>query len=248
MKWQYEETPLNGGAPGDAYKSIFNGSGKKPAETLAREAIQNSVDAAIEPNTTVRVDFRFVSLNDADRKAFQKAASLSDMETRSEGLGLTPGNIFEHRDGLLKLLYIDDYETTGLRGDPTLPSSNLRKLLMDLGGSDKAHSTEGSGGSYGFGKAVYSASSRIGTIFAYSETHDDKGLPISLLMGCAYQEGHSHNGVPYTGRGWFGKAETIENKGVRFNAFEGDEGLCCTNQVKGVLPLTPDGLILQAQL
>ena len=73
MNWEYEKTPLNGGAPGDAFKSIFNGSGKNHAETMAREAIQNSVDAALEPMSAVEIDFRFVTLRTADRLAFEKA-------------------------------------------------------------------------------------------------------------------------------------------------------------------------------
>jgi hypothetical protein len=68
-----------------------------------------------------------------------------------------------------------------LRGDPTQPSSNLRKLLMDLGGSGKAQDRTGSGGSYGFGKAVYSSNSRVGTVFAFSRTSDAEGAPLSVL-------------------------------------------------------------------
>lgn len=223
MKWEYEETPLNGGAPGNAFQSIFNGSGKKPAETLAREAIQNSVDAATEPNATVQVDFRFSVLEGSARRAFEDAAALSEMSKRASGLGLMHGNALEVTDGPLKLLYIDDYGTTGLKGDPTSPSSNLRKLLMDLGGSDKAQMAESSGGSYGFGKAVYSASSRLGTIFAYSETKNEDGEAISLLMGCAYQQGHVYEDTPYTGRAWFGVSTEVPDKGIRFDPFEGDQ-------------------------
>ena len=223
MAWAYEKTPLNGGAPGDAYKSIFNGSGKNQAETMAREAIQNSVDAANEPNVSVVVDFRFISLEDKQRRIFENAAGLRDIAKRRGGLGLLPGNVLERQEGALNLLYIDDYETTGLSGDPTSPSSNLRKLLMDLGGSGKVHQTEGSGGSYGFGKAVYSSSSRIGTIFAFSRTLDADGNELSVLMGCAYQEGHEYKGTSWTGRGFFGIQTEIEGEGTRFDPYIGDE-------------------------
>ena len=43
--WYYEEEPVNGGAGGEVFRSIFNGSGVEAAERLAREALQNSVDA-----------------------------------------------------------------------------------------------------------------------------------------------------------------------------------------------------------
>jgi hypothetical protein len=229
MVWAYEKTPLNGGAPGDAFKSIFNGSGKNQAETLAREAIQNSVDAAADAGTSVVVDFRFVSLSGNKRRAFEKAADLSEIAKRRDGLGLLPGNILERHDSPLQLLYIDDYETTGLSGDPTSPNSNLRKLLMDLGGSGKAHQTEATGGSYGFGKAVYSSSSRIGTIFVFSRTRDANGSETSVLMGCAYQQGHEFNDISWTGRGFFGVPVKIEGEGIRFDPFLGSdaEKLAC---------------------
>lgn len=222
MNWHYEKSPLNGGAPGDAYKSVFNGSGKRGAEILAREAIQNSVDAASEPGGNVRVDFRFRRLSAEERADFEAAASLGDICEREPQLGLPKDNVLRDRSAPIDLLYIDDYETTGLRGDPTHPSSNLRKLLMDLGGSGKAQDGTGSGGSYGFGKAVYSSNSRIGTIFAFSRTEDAAGAPISLLMGCAYHSGHEHEGTPFTGRAFLGTEVSVPGEGVRFDPFQGD--------------------------
>lgn len=222
MNWHYEKSPLNGGAPGDAYKSVFNGSGKREAENLAREAIQNSVDAADDPSGNVRVDFRFRRLEDAERTAFDVAASLDDIRGRESVLGLSSINALREKAGPLDLLYIDDYETTGLKGDPAHPSSNLRKLLMDLGGSGKAQDQTGSGGSYGFGKAVYSSNSRIGTIFAYSRTHDGNGKEICLLMGCAYHSGHSHNGKHFTGRAFFGVEVVVPDEGIRFDPIQGE--------------------------
>lgn len=221
--WHYEEAPLNGGAPGDAYKSVFNGSGMKQAAVLAREAIQNSVDAAQDPDEPVRVDFRFRRLEGAERRDFETAAGLDEMLAREPDLGLPASNILRRTDGPLDLLYIDDYGTTGLHGDPTDPSSNLRKLLMDLGGSEKAQDGGGTGGSYGFGKAVYSSNSRIGTIFAFSRTENADGAPLSLLMGCAYQSGHTREGIRYTGRAWLGLGLVVPGHGVRYDPLLGEE-------------------------
>ena len=46
MSWIYEPVGPNGGAEGEAYRIVFNGSGFDAAERVAREAIQNSVHAA----------------------------------------------------------------------------------------------------------------------------------------------------------------------------------------------------------
>lgn len=222
LNWHYEKAPLNGGAPGDAYKSVFNGSGKNDAVNLAREAIQNSVDAAADQNATVRVDFRFRRLEGDGRVAFEAAASLADIAKREPALGLPKSNAFRDYARPIDLLYVDDYGTVGLRGDPSHPSSNLRKLLLDLGGSGKAQNQTGSGGSYGFGKAVYSSNSRIGTIFAFSRTENAEGRPISLLMGCAYHAGHEHEDKPFTGRAFLGAEVLVPDEGIRFDPLQGE--------------------------
>ena len=138
-------------------------------------------------------------------------------------LGLHPGNAFEVKPEPLRVLHVIDSGTTGLAGDPTSPSSKLRKLLMEIGGSQKIVEDKNSGGSYGFGKAVYSASSRVAVVFAYSRTHDANGQPLSVLMGCAYHREHDFDGQTTSGRAFFGKR--IEEHGIpiRHDPFVGDE-------------------------
>ena len=228
MSWSYEPVGPNGGAGGDAYKSVFNGAGKDPAATLAREAVQNSVDAATDPFGSVRVDFRFSKLAKKERDRFFAAAGLAQMSPRLEHLGLVHENCLSQPEAELELLYVEDYGTTGLAGDPTHPSSNLRKLLMDLGGSVKSRfldgdQFQGSGGSYGFGKAVYSANSKIGAIFVFSRTTDADGSPLSVLMGSAYQSEHEIGGKIYTGRAWLGRPFQTPDNGLRFDPFTGEE-------------------------
>ncbi len=225
MNWDYEKSPPNGGAPGDAYRSVFNGSGKNAAESLAREAIQNSVDAASEPGEAVRVDFRFRRLRDDQREDFEEAASLEDIRERVHKLGLPEKHALMgggEEPSKLDLLYIDDYKTTGLVGNPQHPQSNLRKLLMDLGGSVKTRDKSGSGGSYGFGKAVYSSNSRIGAIFAFSRTVDPNDKPLSILMGCAYHSEHRFRNGNYSGRAFFGVAKNVTN-GIRYDPLRGSK-------------------------
>jgi hypothetical protein len=93
---------------------------------------------------------------------------------------------------------------------------------MEIGGSQKIAEGGTSGGSYGFGKAVYSASSRIAVIFAYSRTKDAQGQPLSLLMGCAYHQAHEFDGARTSGRGFFGKPVELKHA-IRFDAFTGTE-------------------------
>lgn len=234
MSWSYEVVGPNGGAGGDAYKSVFNGTGKDPAATLAREAVQNSVDAVLDPTGRVRLDFKFTRLEGDERDRFFTNARLNEMVERQTKLGLISTNCLAQKDEPIELLFVEDYFTTGLEGDPTNPNSNLRKLLMDLGGSPKSKLTNDRterggitgrrpGGSYGFGKAAYSANSKIGVVFVFSKTRDERGEPLTVLMGAAYQAEHELFGCTYTGRGWLGKQVPIPNNPPRFDPFLGEE-------------------------
>jgi len=221
--WNYEKKPLNGGAGGEAFRIVFNGAGMEPAAMLAREAIQNSVDAALNRQGEVGVVFELRELHGEEREHFEKAVALSDLRERAELLELPAGNALERQDSPLNLLYISDYQTTGLCGDPTAEDSKLRKLLMEIGGSEKIGEGEHSGGSYGFGKAVYGGSSRIATIVVYSRTTDDKDEPLSVLMGCTYHVGHELHERKTTGRGFFGLTFEVEGEGLRYDPFLNEE-------------------------
>ncbi len=65
-----------GGAAGEAYANTLKSPGMQPEHVLAREAIQNSVDAAVE-GEKVRVSFRHVRLTGAEKAAFVDAAGLT---------------------------------------------------------------------------------------------------------------------------------------------------------------------------
>lgn len=92
---------------------------------------------------------------------------------------------------------------------------------MEIGGSRKIVDGPNTGGSYGFGKAVYAGSSRIATIFAYSRTTDANGQPMSVLMGCAYHVAHEFDGLETTGRGFFGTSEQVPGRGPRYDPYVG---------------------------
>jgi hypothetical protein len=220
--WIYDEIALNGGAGGEVFRAVFNGSGFDAAELLAREAIQNSVDAA-RPGQKPEVTIATRLLEGAEFEAFWTSAGLDHLAKRVDRLELPAGNVLSEKPLSLRVLYIEDRGTTGLEGDPTLHTSKLRKLLMEIGGSRKVVEGPNSGGSYGFGKAVYAGSSRIATIFAYSRTTDAKGEPLSVLMGCAYHVAHEYDGKETTGRGFYGKSHQVEGRGPRYDPFIGAE-------------------------
>ena len=224
IAWLYEKQPPNGGAPGDAYNSALNGTGFDLAQLVAREAIQNSVDAANPASGgRVNVEFRIVDLKGAQRREFETAARLADMRERFDQLALDRSCCIARHAGALRLLYVEDRNTTGLSGSPARNDSNFRKLLMNIGLSDKIDDEQESGGSYGLGKSVYSGNSRIRTIFAFSRTTDAFRKPITILMGCAYQRHHEFDNTSYTGRAWLGRRVEVEGEGYRMDPAVGEE-------------------------
>lgn len=207
MEWVFENSAPMGGAAGEAFTNTLASSGMPPAAVLAREAIQNSVDARVKGEQKVAVDFVVKTLVGAKKAAFATTAGLQSIGGRSGQLDLKkPNCLAELAKGTvpLNLLFINDYGTTGLAGDPTNPDSRFFRFLLSLGDGGKEHDEHGTGGSYGFGKSVYSSNSGILTIFAYSRTIDEKGKPLSLLFGCGYYRKHKHAGKHFTGRAWFG--------------------------------------------
>ena len=212
QSWVFERTPEMGGATGGAFTNPLLGTGMEPAAVLAREAIQNSVDAR-DKGEKVRVDFRRVTLTDKAKADFVAAMSLEPaLTSHRKSLKLPRGACLDSlADGKqpLQLLYIEDYGTWGLHGTPSKSRSHFFRLLLSLGDDAKASEAEGSGGSYGFGKSVYSSNSCIHTMVAYSVFDPAlSGVPAknhARLMGCSYFNQHEHEGDEYSGRAWFGK-------------------------------------------
>lgn len=200
-----------GGPTGTAYTNTLLATGMEPNEVLAREAIQNSCDAA-ESDKKVRVVFRRVTLAGEHKKKYLKLCGLDkELKGRRKALKLPVSNCIDRiSDPLapLHLLFVDDYGTWGLHGNPVSSRSHLFRLLLSLGDDSKATDSLGSGGSYGYGKSVYSANSGVHTIFAYS-SFDPKlsgttPKQSARLMGCGYFNQHDHSGEEFSGRSWYG--------------------------------------------
>ncbi|ANK87414.1 MULTISPECIES: hypothetical protein [unclassified Rhizobium] len=208
VEWAFEVNPPMGGAAGEAYTNTLASSGMHPAEVLAREAIQNSVDARTKGETKVAVDFIVRSLEGQAKASFVRSAGLGSIRERANDLKMNEPNCLGalgDKAVPLNLLYINDRNTTGLAGDPKDPDSKFYRFLLSLGDGGKEHDEHGTGGSYGFGKSVYSSNSGILSIFAYSRTVDENGSPLSLLFGCGYYRKHRFNKQHFTGRSWFGQ-------------------------------------------
>lgn len=215
MSWIFEDSGPMGGAAGEAYANTLKSPGMQPEHVLAREAIQNSVDAGLD-GEKVRICFRHVQLANTAKTMFVEAAGIKQIADRVGELELAIPNCLttlEKPRTPLSLLYVEDYNAVGLSGNPHDKNSNFFRLLLSLGDRSKSRTSKGTGGSYGFGKSVYSSSSAIQTIFAYTRFADEDGNEHTRLFGCGYYASHEHNKKDYSGRAWLGVKKHADGVG-----------------------------------
>lgn len=122
MSWIFEKSGPMGGAAGEAYANTLKSPGMPPAHVLAREAIQNSVDAA-NGAAKVAMRFRAVALESSAKHIFVEAAGLPDIAERASALQLGPNSLstLNKAQTPLPLLFVEDYNTEGPTGSPNEP-------------------------------------------------------------------------------------------------------------------------------
>ena len=242
-KWEYE-VPTDGAvAAGGALAALFgNYSPKCPghfsnhlteprATLLAREAIQNSWDAAIEyagdNAPQMNLAFSFEQLSDAEKDSICNTLGLDELRDRVrrlpangwQTLRLPTANEFDFLDTgrPLNVLKITETGTTGMFGLWNFKAANRSKLILAmLSVGFQKHDGHMAGGSYGQGKAGLIASSGTRTVIAYScfKEHEDEPGITRRLLGVTYWGGYDLEGLAYTGfcKYWAGDNQAFVNE------------------------------------
>lgn len=176
------------------------------SDALVREAIQNSLDAAIGKGP-VTVQFTFLSGSETPAKAF-KYMHLPGLEThlraKHSGLRSLPSKT-ERLDHIL----IEDFGTRGLQGDirqyDDLNENEKRNdfyyFWRNIGRTRKEKTDLGR---WGLGKTVFQAASRINSFLGMTVREDDSR---KFLMGQCVLKIHHVNGSRYAPYGYFGVLE-----------------------------------------
>jgi hypothetical protein len=215
--WVWLPASLTGGSGGGAYSKLFRGDSLSTTDLLAREVLQNSWDAALSHQSRqapmFEFRFRFVSLNGAEKANFIAATDLAAISERRKALGdsrdwprrATVDELLD-LELPLRLLYLEDYATHGMYGDPDrISGSHLYKALYDLGTTSKDNESAGTGGSFGFGKSAFIASSavRIAIVHTRFEKSPDDDAD-QRLIGFTWWGSHQVDDLPFGGRAMFG--------------------------------------------
>ena len=199
--WQFP--PTNGGMgagfndPGIAH---FTGA---PLTSLARETIQNSLDARLSRDNPVHVSFELLNLNPEiigrDELANAIAACLQIAKNSNDSIAIAPLEEAKRSISSNKIpcLQVSDRNTTGLRGD------HWHNLVKMQGVSYKP-GLEGAGGSHGIGKYAPFAVSALRTVFYwtyFSEdgTNQERFQGKSVLMSHQGADGEETQGTGFYG-------------------------------------------------
>ena len=182
-------------------------------QSLARETIQNSLDATARLGEPVDVEFELQELADDWFSKDELAAAIVACEAVAEGDEKALSALDAMRRLLegrsLTFLRVADRNTTGLAG------RNWRALVKESGTSWH-DSTAGrmAGGSWGIGKNAPFTVSPLRTVFYWTRFEED-GAPRERFQGKSVLMSHRHDGEERQGTGFFGLTDGCE-------ALEGD--------------------------
>lgn len=178
-------------------------------ESFVREVVQNANDQRLNNDEPVEVRFRFITLTGDERDEFLRALGwgsrlrdqIQQVAERDTGRGYDRFlKRIEDPDAELRLLVVEDRNTTGLTGQWN-EDSNYAALVRDELYSSKQDDT--AGGSYGLGKSVLWTFSGASTVLFNShpiDTSEDVTPP--RCIGRTKLPTHELGGVTYQGAGW----------------------------------------------
>lgn len=184
------------------------------SNALLRETIQNSLDAKSKAQQGIRIKI----------SVFRGNPSMNDEKYRSFFSGLTD-HLTAPNNGLIDrpvpnapfdFLVIEDFNTTGLEGDPLLGDyptdetarENFYYFWRNYGRSGKYGEERGR---WGLGKTVFSAVSKINTFFGLTIRESDQR---SLVLGQAVLKIHNIGDTSFLPYGRFGFFNDLQ--GERF--------------------------------
>ena len=170
-----------------------------PSVAVIREGIQNSMDATIDAAGSTLVRIRLLEGPEAPEFG-EVAAYLHEVLPHYESAELS----CPRPETRCRCLVFEDFDATGLTGDPGEPfvpeggeRNDFHSFFWAEGITQKA---SGQRGSRGVGKATFWLASRVRTIFALTRRSDNR----RLLMGRACLPYHLVGTVPYRDDGHFG--------------------------------------------
>lgn len=180
-----------------------------PYPALAREPIQNSIDARKDPTKPVRVNFSTFKIKKEEfpnRAEYMKVLEqcISTSKKGSETEKEMKNALNELNKEEIDFIQISDYNTTGLSGSDQLRDSDWHRLIKVVGDSDKE---ETSGGAFGIGKHAPFVCSNLKVVFYSTIDTEDKFAFQGVAKLITYTD---ENGEPRQATGFFGEKDKVQ--------------------------------------
>ena len=167
-------TPVHQGLDSE----MFDRTDYPYSETFVREAIQNSLDARLDPQKPVVVSFAFHSDGIGPRRPF-----LEQLIAHRKRAGLDIPQ--EWTQGNVRWLLVEDFNSKGLSGSLTSRISDFWNYWLNFGLSNK----DGSGrGGRGIGRVTFLIASRIQCVIGYTRRAEDGSSAICGMAVLRAQE------------------------------------------------------------
>ncbi|MGJ8641315.1 MAG: hypothetical protein ACSHYA_18135 [Opitutaceae bacterium] len=205
MEWKFNKLTKNETIRNPSHLEFFHDEAlQSVVDAFVREDIQNRLDAKAPNEQYVRLDYSLCGPKPAKSfsKWFKNLNQHLSPKGTTEELGYTP-----QIDSSITWLVAEDYNTTGLYGDPDCyqdppseqtPRNDFYWFIRNVGRSGKSGAERGR---WGLGKIVYPAASKIRSFFAYSVQH---GSLRNLLIGRSVLAIHQLDGAQHDSDGYFG--------------------------------------------
>lgn len=211
LSWQAEVEGVYGGITAEGIAKLLGAPDVDKIEVLVRETVQNSWDAATDPDRGVTYTIAGRTLDCDQVSALESEIFNESIVAARNGevsrAAVPVVGLFETPD--LQALYIEDTGTRGLggplhAGSPALQGefTDFRDFVFKVG-TPPDH--DFGGGSYGFGKAIGYLASAPRTIIVFTRTSGDSPEMESRLIACALGPEFAMNGLNHTGRHWWGR-------------------------------------------
>ncbi|HEJ1198504.1 TPA: hypothetical protein SLU47_000150 [Pseudomonas aeruginosa] len=199
-----------GNIAADGFKRLLGSPAQDLLQTVLRESIQNSIDAArMGHGPSLQIRLRTLTAEQCSALKDQVLGDLpQDDQTRADIVAA-----IDKQD--LKVLEICDFNSTGLGGPTSGDVASDGKEALDfvnfLRNVGVARDTHHGGGTYGYGKTSLYAMSACSTILVDSQTTCE-GQPVRRFMGChlgSAFDGDAGDGKRkrFTGRHWWGVSD-----------------------------------------
>lgn len=202
MKWHFSAQLPDQVETEITQRDQFNNDDVDISETIVREAIQNSLDAAVDDPCRVKVTFRWIDEEHGLSPEYFK--SLFDGQKRhAEAAEIDTSKLDFNKP---KALVIEDFGTWGLTGSINTKDENHFSDFWRRHG--KSHKTGKSRGRWGLGKLVYSTTSRIGAFFGVTRRDGDEK---PLLMGQTVLNLRTVDGKEYPPHAFFADLENEDD-------------------------------------